>query len=478
MDTLLHLLAGMRWQDIADITINSYILFRLYVLFRGTYVLRVLIGLALLWFFQRMAVTLELIVTSWLTQGVIAVAAFIIIVVFRNEIRSVLQAKNFKSIFWGIPQKTTATSLDIITETVFELAQRKMGALIVLPGKEDLEEFVQKGVSWQGTISREMVLSIFWPDNPVHDGAVVIQDDRILNVGSILPLSKRKDLPYSYGTRHRAALGLSENTDALVIVVSEESGKVVVAQGARTRTIDRKSKLKQQLLEHTGLAAKGLYYRRKETLEIGAAGLVSIFLITGMWFSVSRGLDTLMTLEVPIGYMNRDPAKEIVTASVNTVRLNLAGSGSLLKSIQPEQARVTIDLAKAVMGKNSFTITRENIKFPPGVLLKEVKPPVIEVTLDVLANKELPIQVDWVGKLPEHLVLVEASLDPGKITLIGGKRILENISTLYTEKIPLDNIDKSGKITAKLALNPASLKIAPGLKTKVTIAYVIAQRSE
>ena len=99
MDTLLHLLAGIRWQDIADITINSYILFRLYVLFRGTYVLRVLIGLTLLWFFQRIAVTLELIVTSWLTQGVIAVAAFIIIVVFRNEIRSVLQAKNFRSIF-------------------------------------------------------------------------------------------------------------------------------------------------------------------------------------------------------------------------------------------------------------------------------------------------------------------------------------------------------------------------------------------
>ena len=98
METLIHLLSGMHWQDIADITLNSYILFRLYVLFRGTYVLRVLIGIALLWFFQRIAVTLGLIVTSWLAQGIIALAAFIIIVVFRNEIRSVLQAKNFKSI--------------------------------------------------------------------------------------------------------------------------------------------------------------------------------------------------------------------------------------------------------------------------------------------------------------------------------------------------------------------------------------------
>jgi uncharacterized protein (TIGR00159 family) len=478
MDTLLNLLAGMRWQDIADITLNSYILFRLYVLFRGTYVLRVLIGIALLWFTQRIAVTLGLIVTSWLTQGIIALAAFIIIVVFRNEIRSVFQAKNFKSIFWGIPQKTATSAIDIIAKSVFELAQKRIGALIVLPGKEDLEEYIQKGVSWQGFISKEMLVSIFWPDNPVHDGAVVIQDDRVLDVGCILPLSRRKDLPTSYGTRHRAALGLSENTDALVIVVSEESGKVVLAKGSRTRTIERESKLKQKLLEHAGRSVKGLHAYRREKFEIGAAALASVLLISAVWFSVSRGLDTLTTLVVPIEYMNRDPLKEIVDTSVNSVNLKLAGSGSLLKTIQPEQARVRIDLSKSIIGPNSFTVTKDNISLPPGVILKEVKPPIVEVTLDVMTNKDLPIQVDWVGKLPNHLILVNVSLDPEKITLIGGKRILENISTIYTEKIPLDNIDKSGKITANLALNPASLKIAPGLKTKVTIAYVIAERSE
>ena len=478
MDTLLHLLAGMRWQDIADISLNSYILFRLYVLFRGTYVLRVLIGIALLWFFQRIAVTLGLIVTSWLAQGIIALAAFIIIVVFRNEIRNVLQAKNFKSIFWGIPQKKATDAIDIIAESVFELARKRIGALIVLPGKEDLEEYIQKGVSWQGFISKEMLLSIFWPDNPVHDGAVVIQDNRVLDVGCILPLSRRKDLPTSYGTRHRAALGLSENTEALVIVVSEESGKVVLAKGSRTRTIERESKLKQKLLEHAGRSAKGLHAYRREKFEIGAAAIASVLLVSAVWFSVSRGLDTLMTLVVPIEYMNREPSKEIADTSVNSVNLKLAGSGSLLKTIQPEQARVRIDLGKSIIGPNSFTVTKDNISLPPGVILKEVKPPIVEVTLDVVTNKDLPIQVDWAGKLPNHLILVAVSLDPEKITLIGGKRILENISTVYTEKIPLDNIDKSGKTTANLALNPASLKIAPGLKTKVTIAYVIAERSE
>ena len=101
MDALLTFLASIRWQDIVDVLLNSYILFRLYVLFRGTNVIRVIAGIALLWIFQRIAVQLGLIVTSWAMQGIIAGAALIIIIVFRNEIRNVLQAKNIRGILWG-----------------------------------------------------------------------------------------------------------------------------------------------------------------------------------------------------------------------------------------------------------------------------------------------------------------------------------------------------------------------------------------
>ena len=155
MDILSQIFQNIRWQDIADIALNSYILFRLYVLFRETYVFRILIGMAILWFFQGIAVSIGLIVTSWVFRGITAVGALIIIVVFRNEIRNVLQARNFKSIFWGLPQKTLTAPIDIIVETVFDLAKKRIGALIVFPGKEDLEEFIQKGVPWQGSISRE-----------------------------------------------------------------------------------------------------------------------------------------------------------------------------------------------------------------------------------------------------------------------------------------------------------------------------------
>ena len=169
---------------------------------------------------------------------------------------------------------------------------------------------------------------------------------------------------------------------------------------------------------------------------------------------------------------------EIVQTSVNTVSLELVGSGALIKSIKPDQVQVKLDLTQSKVGPNSFTITRESISLPPGIVLKGVTPTVVEVDLDVLIKKELPVQIDWVGRLPDHFILTETNVEPKTVAVIGGKRILENISTLYTEKVPLDNLEVKGTITVNLALTPASLKIAPGSKDKLTITYLTKLRNQ
>ncbi len=468
----------IRWQDVLDILLNSYILFRLYVLFRETYVFRVLTGLAFLWIFQRVSAYFGLILTSWVMQGITAVVALIIIIVFRNEIRSVLQAKNLKAILWGFPQKSVPTTIQLIVDSVKTLSKRHIGALIVLPAKENLEDVVQGGVPLRGLVSKEMITSIFWGDNPVHDGAAIIEENRISKVGVILPLSYKSDLPSRYGTRHRAALGLAETTDALVVVVSEETGKVVVAKDSNIIDIHDNTSFTKLLQEHMGVYEEENGYQQKEKFKISVAALVSFFFITGMWFSFSKGLDTLITLEIPVEYTNRNPGFEIVDASVNAVRLHLGGSGALIKSIQPEQVQVKLGLGNAVIGRNIFSITKDNITLPPGIFLRKVVPSVVEVALDETIKKEIPVQVDWVGELPEGLILSEIKIDPVKIEIIGGKRILEKLSTLYTEKVHLDNMKGTGIIFANLALTPAVLKIAPGSKDKVRIAYVVKPRPQ
>ncbi len=478
MEKIISLISSLRWQDIVDISLVSYILFRFYVLFRGTNAFRVLIGMTMLWFFQQVAVSMGLIVTSWVVQGIVALGAFIIIVIFRNEIRSVLQASHLKAILWDVSSKAAISTIEIIVQSIYEMALRKCGALIVIPGKDDVAEVVHSGIPWEGEISKEMILSVFWPDNPVHDGAAIIQGDQISQVGAILPLSRRDDLPTYYGTRHRAALGLAEATDAFIIAVSEERGDVVVARDGKLKVVNQKRKLAQILQEHKGVASKKGRELIKAKLMVAAAALFSVIFITGVWFSVSRGGDTLLTFESPVVYLNRDPAMEIVRTSVNAVSLELEGSGVLIKSIKPDQVQVKLDLAKSKVGPNSFTITRESISLPPGIVLKGVTPTVVEVDLDVLIQKEMPVQIDWVGRLPDHFILTEANVEPETVAVIGGKRILENIATIYTEKVPLNNLEVKGTIAVNLALTPAALKIAPGSKEKVIITYLTKLRNQ
>jgi len=467
--------SSLRWQDIADIALNSYILFRLFVLFRGTNVLRIITGMAIIGLIQRIAAAIGLIITIWVLQALTAVAALIIIIVFRNEIRRVLQTKNIKALLWDIPHPTISTTVEIVAETAFELAQKRIGALLVFPVREDLNNAIHSGIAWDGWVSREMLLSIFWEGTPVHDGACIIHGKRVNQVGCILPLSLQKDLPSHYGTRHRAALGLSECTDALVICVSEERGSVLVANNGTISRVRNETELIRLMDKRSGFQKKSLFFK-KERWQLTLAAIVSVLFITGIWFSFTRGLDTLKTIEAPIEYMNRNPELEILNISVVAVKLQLSGSDTLIKAIQPDNVGVRLDLSEALEGANSFTLTEQNIKLPPGIVLKGMEPSVVEVTLDTIVTKELPIQVDWIGQLPPDSVLKTTTTEPQKIRVKGGKQVLKNILTLYTEKVSLNNISKSGKLIARLAINPALLAPVSSSDNKVTVTYTVANR--
>jgi len=476
MYTLFSIITSLQWQDIVDITFNSYILFRLYILFRKTAVLRVLIVIALLWLFQRIAVSMGMILTSWAIQGITAATALIIIIVFRNEIRAVLQTKNLKTILWDVSPPIRTAPVDIIVESVHELSRQRRGALIVIPGMDDLEEAVMNGIPWQGVISKEMLLSIFWPENPVHDGAAIIGGERIERVAGILPLSKRQDLPSYFGTRHRAALGLAETTDALIITVSEESGKVMVARKGRMIPIEDNLQLTRMLHEQLGDTEETPDARRRERMRLIAAGVASTLFVISIWFSFTRGLYTLITLDAPVEFMNPSPGVEIYDLSAKRVALSLSGSSTLIKSIDPEKMRVRINLQGVSLGHNTFHISRENIALPPGVILKRVSPATVEATLDVPVKKILPIQVDWTGKLPAGEQLIEAGVTPRMATLVGRREDVSRVYTIYTQKVPLDNLRSSGSLRVKLASPSNSLDISLEPRGDVVIHYKLRKK--
>lgn len=470
MESFLTLFSGFRWQDGLDILLNAYILFRLYVLFRGTNVFRGLLGISLLWLAGQVAQTLGLIVTNWAMQGVIAVAALIIIIIFRNEISGVLQTRDFKSFFWGIPQYQKNTPLQILVDSVYELAEKKIGALIVLPLKRGLDSVVQGGIPVNGQLSKEILVSIFWPDNPVHDGAVIIQGDRIVKAGVILPLSRRDDLPPFFGTRHRAGLGVSEHTDAVVIVVSEERGKVTVFKENEIHRIDSREELTRLISPDAGKDSATTRFRN-QTLELITAGLIILFGVTGIWASFSKGIETLAEYVIPVEFINPDQKMEIISASASNVKLQLSGARPLINSVNPEQIKIKLNLSDALVGINTLDITNDNILLPPGISLKKIEPAELDITLDTLIKKEVFIQPHWVGRLNDGLIMTKAVSVPETITVKGGGLALQNLSTLFTQKIALNKITQSGSLTTTLVLESPTLEVegSPTVQIQYTI---------
>jgi len=200
--------------------------------------------------------------------------------------------------------------------------------------------------------------------------------------------------------------------------------------------------------------------------------------MTCVWFGFTRSQDTIIALNVPIEYVNRPANYDILDTSVDEARLQLLGSSALIKSLGQGQVGVRVDLSKAAEGRNTFTITQDDIILPPGVSLNKIQPTVIDVTLDVPATKELPIQVDWIGRLPENIALTDVSVAPETVKVIGGSKTLEKVSTIYTAPLRLDNLPKSGSITSQIVLSPPSLKIAPSYSERVTVHYRLEERNQ
>ncbi len=478
MSSFLAFLSSIRWQDIVDILINSYILLRVYVLFQGTNAFRVLVGITSLWLAQEVAASIGLILTSWAIRGITAAAAIIIIVVFRNEIRSALQVRNIKAFLWGFPSREQQTPIDVIADSVFQMARKRIGALIVFPGNQDLGEAVHGGIPWNGQVSNEMLMSVFWPNSPVHDGAAIIEGGQITEVGVLLPLSHRQDLPSEYGTRHRAAVGLAEAADALVVVVSEERGSVNVAKDHSLTPMQDSRMLSQALKKHLKMPdISPVRQRERERLKLAAAGCISFLIMAGIWFGFTRSQDTIIALNVPIEYVNRPANYDILDTSVDEARLQLLGSSALIKSLGPGQVGVRVDLSKAAEGRNTFTITQADIILPPGVSLNKIHPASIDVTLDIPATKELPIQVDWTGRLPENIALTNVSVSPETCRVVGGSKTIEKVNTVYTSPVRLDTLTKSGSSTAMIVLSPPSLKLAPSCSERVTVHYRLEEKT-
>ena len=226
-------------RDTAEIFIVAAGIYWLLILIRGTRATQILMGLFLLVVLSLVSDLLQLATLSWILGGIIQpYAVLIIIVLFQHDIRRGL-ARVGRGLFRSVAQREVAFAIEEIVRAAQVLAQKRVGALIVIERETGLDDLIEQGIAVDAGVSKELLISLFLPYSPLHDGAVVIQNGRLAYAGSILPLTLRQDLPEGVGTRHRAAVGITEETDALVVVVSEETGAIsVVLSGELVRALD------------------------------------------------------------------------------------------------------------------------------------------------------------------------------------------------------------------------------------------------
>jgi uncharacterized protein (TIGR00159 family) len=225
-------------RDTLDIAAVGFVLYWLLLLIKGTRAVQVLVGLVALIAMRLLADLLGLTTLSWLLDNFFTYGVLIMIVLFQADIRRAL-ARVGRGVFPRMAERQDSQIIEEIVRAAQTLAQRRVGALIVLERETGLEDLIQVGTPLDAAVTKDLLVSIFLPYSPLHDGAVVIQSARVSFAGCILPLTLRTDVPEGLGTRHRAALGITEETDAVVIVVSEETASISLTMGGdMTRDLD------------------------------------------------------------------------------------------------------------------------------------------------------------------------------------------------------------------------------------------------
>ncbi len=240
--TVQRFLELLTWRDAIDILVVAVVVYNLLLLIRGTRAVQMLLGIVFVGLVYYVARALELPTLQKMLESLLIVVPFAIIILFQQEIRRAL-ASFGRNPLWGLTkQQKVVSSFGDIVLAATTLSSRKVGALIVIERLQGLRTYIENGIPLDAALSYDLLINIFSPDTPLHDGAVIVQDDRIAAAACFLPLTGNPELSKEFGTRHRAALGITEETDAVAVVVSEETGIISVAfDGEMIRDLDGKS---------------------------------------------------------------------------------------------------------------------------------------------------------------------------------------------------------------------------------------------
>ncbi len=450
------------WRALLDILLISAGIFFLYrtLLRLGTWKIMAGILLALVVFILASALSLKGI--EWIFQNVSHVAVLGLIVIFQPELRKVLEKAVFVSPHR--PKNQNSQLPDLIAETLIKLARERCGAIIVFPGKEPIKEKISGGYQLNAVPSGPLILSIFDPNSPGHDGAVIIEGNKLTQFGVRLPMSQTTRLSEDYGTRHHAAMGLAEQTDALTLVVSEERGKVslfVNGEMQPMRNAEEIAKAIDAYQQEMGFfrGDSSLKIRKRTILQIAGSLIIAV----AFWSTLMVSQLEVVERVLPVSIDYASPAEDLalVGDKANEVKLHLTGPKSDIDNLALNPPSVKIDLSRMAKGTQTIIITSENLRLPKGVTLLDTSPQQLKLTLAAVEEKSLVITPQIIGKLPGSLKIKKITVSPETVLVsIPVSKEGKAINEVLTTPIYLESIATDSKLFCKVIARPSIQPVA------------------
>ena len=450
------------WRAVLDIQLISAGLFFLHrtQLRLGTWKIMAGIVLAFLVFVLASALNLQGI--EWIYQNVSHVAVLGLIVIFQPELRKVLEKA--VSVSPGRLRDQDTQLPGLIAESLCKLAEERCGAIIVFPGREPIREKLSGGYQLNALPSMPLILSIFDPNSPGHDGAVLLEGNRLTQFGVRLPMSQSTRLSEEYGTRHHAAMGLAEQTDALALVVSEERGRVSAFVNGEMRPMANAGAITDAILEHQremGFLGRDNAPRiRKRTIF---QVLISLVIATIFWSTLIVAQREIVERVLPVTIDYTSPAEDLalVGDKEDEVKLHLTGPKSDMDTLAANPPSVKIDLSRMTRGTQTIIITSENLNLPKGVTLLDSSPQQLKLTLAEIVEKNLAIKPQIIGKLPGNLKIAKITVNPDTVlvTMPAGRDEKQTTEVLTTP-IYLESIATDSRLFTKIIARPSIQPVA------------------
>ncbi|BCS55138.1 diadenylate cyclase CdaA [Geobacter sp. SVR] len=466
----------VRLQDVADILIMTFLLYQLYSWFRRTRAMQVLLGLGVVTLIYFVTRFLGLYMTSWILQELGTVLIVLIIVVFQAEIRQALYRFSLLRHLFESREETPQARFQELAETLFILAGKRTGALVVFQRSESLADLMLNGVRLDCEISPQILEAIFVDGTPLHDGAALISSGRIAVASCHLPLSANPDLPQYLGTRHRAALGLSERTDAIVAVVSEERGEVSLAVGGELRRVASSGELAallDELINPVREVARNSLPKQMFRNLIPKTAILLI--VITFWILITSRQGQITTVTVPVRMHGIPNNLALVRSVPEEIDVQIKSLSSLTPLPSKLDIAADLDLSGVHDGQNVIRIKHSDFSLPSGMVINSINPPSIRIVAESKQRKTVPVKVRLRGALTRPLRGLDVLADPAVVEVEGPSEQIARVDAVLTEELDASQLIK-GQVYRKSLLPPLKqvsiLRDAP-----VSIRLAVRQKS-